>query len=127
MAQNNPGSSMKSYNENQGFSPRTTYREESSTKVPDLLHDLDQKNSEIVFLNKRIQDLEKQKNEMFLDLEKYENDYQISERKFQSKENELTDKINILEMEVRKLKIFNFLNSKIFNLYSKFFILFLES
>ena len=74
MAQNNLGSSMKSYNESQRFSPRSTYREESSsTKVPDLLHDLDQKNSEIVFLNKRIQDLEKQKNEMFLDLEKYEN------------------------------------------------------
>jgi len=102
-------SSMKSNNtnkENQGgnlnLSPRNLYREESSSsKVLDLLHDLDTKNTEIVFLNKRIQDLEKQKNEMILDLEKYENDFQICERKFLSKENELNDKVNILEMEVK--------------------------
>lgn len=99
MAYNN---SIKSHKENQSnLSPRGLYREESSSKVGDLLHDLDAKNSEIVFLNKRIQELEKQKNDMFLDLEKYENDFQISERKFMSKENELNDKINILEMEVK--------------------------
>lgn len=91
---------MKSIRENPAnLSPRMIYREESSSK---LLHDLDTKNNEIVFLNKRIQELEKQKNEMLLDLEKYENDFQIAERKFMSKENELTDRVNILEMEVKK-------------------------
>jgi hypothetical protein len=80
------------------------YKDESSSKFPDLLHDLDSKNSEIVFLNKRIKDLERQKNEMICDLEKYESDFQIFERKYISKENELNDKIKILEMEVNKFK-----------------------
>lgn len=64
------------------------------------MKDLDLKNHEIVTLNKRIQDLEKTKNEMLLDLERYENDFQIAERKFFARENELSDKIKILEMEV---------------------------
>ena len=68
--------------------------------MTDLLRDLDLKNNEIVLLNKRIQDLEKIKNEMLFDLEKYENDFQIAEKKYSSKENELNDKIKILELEV---------------------------
>jgi hypothetical protein len=99
-------SSFKSYkdiqNQNQGnLSPRILYREETSSKVPELLKDLDNKNSEIISLNRKIKDLEKQKNEMLCDLEKYENDFHIFERKYISKENELNDKIKILEMEVR--------------------------
>lgn len=44
--------------------------------------------------------MEKVKNEMLLDLESYENDFQIAEKKFLARENELADKIKILEMEV---------------------------
>lgn len=90
---------FRNYDMQGSFSPRVL---ESSSKVPDLLNELDSKNSEIIILNKKIQELEKQKNEMLLDLEKYENDFQLSEKKFLSIQNDLADKVNILEMEVRK-------------------------
>jgi len=95
-----------------GNSPRSVYREES-LKVSDLLKDIDNKNHEIIVLNKRIQDLEKVKTEMLMDLENYESDFQIAEKKFIAKENELTDKIKILEMEVI-IKIAYYLSIKIF-------------
>jgi hypothetical protein len=75
-----------------------------SFRKPDLLSnelELELKNNEIEKLNKEIKDLKKQVNEMYGDLEKYENDFQIFERKYILKENELKDKIKILEMEVR--------------------------
>lgn len=96
---NNDNAYSQNYRESIASSPRSFLRDENF-KIADLLRDLDSKNHEIVALNKRIQDLEKVKNEMLLDLEKYENDFQIAEKKFTAKESELTDKIKILEMEV---------------------------
>jgi len=81
----------------------------SSTRIP-LIEDqfkasefrieLESKNKEIINLTKRNQELERIKIEMLADLEKYESDFQIAEKKFTSKENELNDNIKILEMEV---------------------------
>lgn len=96
---NNENTYSPNYRESLTTSPRGLLRDENF-KIADLLRDLDSKNHEIVNLNMRIQDLEKVKNEMLLDLEKYENDFQIAEKKFSAKESELSDKIKILEMEV---------------------------
>lgn len=96
---NNDNAYSPNYRESLAASPRSQLRDENF-KIADLLQDLDSKNHEIVALNMRVQDLEKVKNEMLLDLEKYENDFQIAEKKFNVRENEYTDKIKILEMEV---------------------------
>jgi hypothetical protein len=92
-------------------SPRSQIRDirDSDTKISYLLNDLDNKNHEIVSLNKRIREIEKTKNEILLDMEKFENDFLIAEKKYNSRENELLDRINILEMEVNfKFQINNF-------------------
>ncbi len=94
------------YRQTLASSPRSLLKDDNF-KIGDLLRDLDTKNHEIVSLNKRIQDLEKVKNEMLLDLEKYENDFQIAEKKFSAKESELMDKIKILEMEVIKASLYS--------------------
>lgn len=110
---NNDNAYSPNYREAMAASPRSMVRDDNF-KIADLLRDLDTKNHEIVDLNKRIQDLEKVKNEMLLDLEKYENDFQIAEKKFSARVSELTDKINILEMEVNSNKIFHKLYLYIF-------------
>jgi len=100
---------MNNDNYNREFSASSPHRgllRDENFKIADLLRDLDSKNHEIIAYNKRIQDLERLKNEMLLDLEKYENDFQVAEKKFVSRESELTDKISILEMEVSNYKKF---------------------
>ena len=61
------------------------------------------KNLEIISLNKRVQDLEKIKNEMLFDLERYENEFQAAENKFFNKEYELKDQLQIFELEKNNL------------------------
>jgi len=102
---NNDNAYIPNYRESLAASPRSQLRDENFN-IDDLLRDLDSKNHEIVTMNKRVQDLEKVKNEMLLDLEKYENDFQIAEKKFNVRENEYTDKIKISEMEVFIILIF---------------------
>ena len=73
-------------------------------KTTDLIKDIDLKNSEIIKLNLKIQDLDKIKNEMLIDLERYEDEFQILEKKFLAKENELMDKLQISFLEKENLE-----------------------
>lgn len=73
-------------------------------KTSDLTQVIDQKNSEIIKLNIKVQELEKLKNRMIQELEGFENEFQIVERKFLAKENEQNDKLEILEMEKKNLQ-----------------------
>ncbi len=73
-------------------------------KTSELIRDLENKNSEILKLNFKIQELEKIRNEMLIDLERYENEFQLAEKKSTMKENELMDKIEISELEKHNLK-----------------------
>lgn len=84
----------------------------------ELLNDLDFNHHEISNLNKKNQDFEIIKNEMLQNLKKYEKDFQNVEKKFSARENELMDKIKIIEIEVflllnyAKIPIIIFLNCR---------------
>jgi len=80
----------------------------------DLLKELHMKNNELLKLNNRIIELENTKYEMFVDLERYETEFQMVEDKFFNKQNELLDKIQILELEKENL-------SKKLNYYEQIF------
>ena len=68
------------------------------------MHSIDNKNSEIIKLNIKIQELEKTNITMLQELENYENEFQLVQKKFSAKENQQKDKIQILEMEKLSLQ-----------------------
>lgn len=72
-------------------------------KMSDLIKELEDKNSQILKLNFKIQELEKTRNEMLIDLESYETEFQIVEQKFIARENELNDKLQISALEKQNL------------------------
>lgn len=74
-------------------------------KNSDIIHEIELKNAEIVKLNLKVQELEKIRNGMLIDLEGYENEFAIVEKKFISKENELNDKLQICELEKQNLQM----------------------
>lgn len=74
-----------------------------TVKTSDLIKELENKNEDILRLNFKIQELEKTRNEMLIDLESYESEFQIAEKKFTAKENELNDKLQISELEKQNL------------------------
>ncbi len=81
------------------MSPRSQLRD-ANKNITNLLTDLDNKNHEIVSLNKKIMDIEKTKNEMVLEMKKYEDDIEDLENKYNQRENNLLNRINHLELEV---------------------------
>lgn len=99
-------------------SSRKSPSKENNLKVIELLNDLDFNHHEISNLNKKNQDFEIIKNEMLQNLKKYEKDFQNVEKKFSARENELMDKIKIIEIEVflllnyAKIPIIIFLNCR---------------
>lgn len=74
-----------------------------SVKTSELIKELENKNSEIIKLNLKLQELEKTRNEMLVDLESYETEFQIAEKKSIAKENELNDKLHISQLEKQNL------------------------
>jgi hypothetical protein len=74
-----------------------------TVKTSELIRELENKNFEIIRLNLKNQELEKTKNEMLVDLESYETEFQIAEKKFNAKENELNDKFQINQLEKQNL------------------------
>jgi len=74
-----------------------------TVKTSDLIKDLENKNSEILKLNLKLQELERTRNEMLIDLESYETEFQILEQRFSARENELNDKLQISELEKKNL------------------------